>query len=90
MGSWYLVQIVNGSNHREQRGGKSGMRLILLELVALCVQAGLVDEDVGVGGDARHRAADMVADLGRRELNIRVARKRSGVGERCRVRHLAT
>ena len=35
----------------------------VLELVALSVEARFVDEDVGVGGDACHRAADVIANL---------------------------
>ena len=36
---------------------------MVLELIALRVEARFVDEDVGVGGDAGHRAANVLANL---------------------------
>mmetsp|Transcript_8278 Transcript_8278/g.20441 ORF Transcript_8278/g.20441 Transcript_8278/m.20441 type:complete len:214 (+) Transcript_8278:375-1016(+) len=38
-------------------------RLLVSEEVLLGCESGLVDEDVGVGGEPRHRARDMVVEL---------------------------
>ncbi len=79
-GSWYLTQSKyetqssRGRSEVKKTGkellkDKQGVGLVLLELVALSVEARFVDEDVGVGGDTGHRTANVISNL--EVMNVR-------------------